>query len=53
VKVGDLVRVLQGVKKGKLALITELSSVNIIEVVVNNRPARYYRRDLEVINESR
>ena len=52
-KAGDLVRVQQGMKKGKLALITEIGLGHIVEVVVDSRRARYYRRDLEVINESR
>ena len=49
--VGDLVRIRQGSKDGKLALITVLKTKDIVEVVVDGVFWRYYRRDLEVINE--
>ena len=55
-KVGDLVRIRQGSKDGKLALITDLITVlktkDIVEVMVDGIFWRYYKRDLEVISET-
>lgn len=50
-KIGDLVRIRQGSRYGKLALITGLKTKDIVEVVVDGISWRYYRRDLEVISE--
>ena len=58
-KVGDLVRIRQGMRYGKLALITVLkefpapATAYTIEVLDEGVACSYYRRDLEVINESR
>jgi ribosomal protein L24 len=51
-KVGDLVMIRQGTSTGKLALITDLCH-KIVEVMVDGISWCYYKRDLEVINESR
>ena len=60
-KVGDLVRIRQGMRYGKLALITALKefaaqshvTAYTIEVLDEGVACSYYRRDLEVISESR
>jgi len=55
VKVGDLVRIRQGTRDGKLGFITVLTFArpHIVEVMVEGISYGYYRRDLEVISESR
>jgi ribosomal protein L24 len=53
VKPGDLVRIRQGSRDGKLALITVLKARDTVEVVVDGIFWRYYRRDLVVISEAR
>jgi hypothetical protein len=60
VKVGDLVRIRQGMRYGKLALITVLKANpragvghHTVEVVVEGISHGYYKRDLEVISEGR
>ena len=65
-KVGDLVRIRQGMRYGKLALITVLKANpgagvvhrvppvdHTVEVMVEGVACSYYRRDLEVLSESR
>ena len=57
-KVGDLVRIRQGMKYGKLALITALKANpdagvghHAVEVMVEGSACSYYMRDLEMINQ--
>ena len=52
-KVGDLVRIRQGTRDGKLGFITVLNDNHIVEVMVEGISYGYYRRDLEVISEGR
>ena len=53
---GDLVRIKQGSRYGKLALISEIDrGGNLVYVVRGSSGDRlgYYRRDLEVLSASR
>ena len=55
-KVGDLVRIRQGTRDGKLGFITVLNDNHIhpaVEVMVEGISYGYYTRDLEVISEGR
>ncbi len=55
-KAGDLVRIRQGMRYGKLALITvlkEFKATHTVEVLDEGIACSYYRRDLEVIDGNR